>query len=37
MPVEFVHVVIGALFLSVWIVISQFAFGHDARSKRGAR
>jgi hypothetical protein len=37
MPVEFIHVVIGALFLTVWIVISQFAFGHDAPREPKAR
>ena len=31
MPVEFLHAVIAVIFLGVWAVVSQIAFGHDPR------
>lgn len=29
MPVDLIHIIIGLSFLTMWVVISQFAFGHQ--------
>jgi hypothetical protein len=37
MPVDMLHVVIAALFLIVWAVVSQIAFGHGDRVEEKSR
>lgn len=34
MPVDFIHLVIGLLFVVLWGVISQFSLSHDAAARR---